>query len=70
MKLRNKNCQRTKEKSINILSNVLCTIKNLLPIKNILKKLPSSGINNYIKILGKTVFQKNRNEEARQNGIR
>ena len=56
MKLRNKNCQRTKEKSINILSNVLCTIKNLLPIKNILKKLPSSGINNYIKILGKTVF--------------
>ena len=30
---------------------VLYTIKNLLPIKDILKTLPSSGINNYIKIL-------------------
>ena len=29
---------------------VLYTIKNLLPIKDILKTLPSSGINNYIKI--------------------
>ena len=29
---------------------VLCTIKNLLPIKDILTRLPSSGINNYIKI--------------------
>ena len=28
---------------------VLYTIKNLLPIKDILKTLPSSGINNYIK---------------------
>ena len=28
---------------------VLYTIKNLLPIKNILKTLPSSGINNYMK---------------------
>ena len=27
------------------------TIKNLFPINNILKTLPSSGINNYIKIL-------------------
>ena len=26
------------------------SIKNLLPIKDILKTLPSSGINNYIKI--------------------
>ena len=30
---------------------VLYTIKNLLTIKDILKTLPSSGINNYIKIL-------------------
>ena len=29
---------------------VLYTIKNLLPIKDILKTLPSSDINNYIKI--------------------
>ena len=29
---------------------VLYTIKNLLPIKDILKTLTSSGINNYIKI--------------------
>ena len=29
---------------------VLYTIKNLFPIKVILKTLPSSGINNYIKI--------------------
>ena len=30
---------------------VLYTIKNLLPIKDILKTLPSSGISNYIKIV-------------------
>ena len=30
---------------------VLYTIKNLLPITDILKTLPSSGINNYIRIL-------------------
>ena len=29
---------------------VIYTIKNLLPIKDILKTLPSSDINNYIKI--------------------
>ena len=29
---------------------VLYTIKNLLPIKDILKSLPSTGIDNYIKI--------------------
>ena len=32
---------------------VLYTIKNLLPIKNILKTLPSSDINKYIEILQK-----------------
>ena len=30
---------------------ILYTIKNLLPVKVILKTLPSSGINKYIKIL-------------------
>ena len=30
---------------------VLHTVKNLLAIKHILKTLPSSGTNNYIKIL-------------------
>ena len=30
---------------------VLYTIKNLLPIKDVLKTLPSSGVNNYIIIL-------------------
>ena len=30
---------------------VLYTIKNFLPIKDILKTLPSSGINNNVKIL-------------------
>ena len=53
MKLPNKNYQRIKEQNKNQLKYyqmVLCTIKNLLPIKDILKTLPSSGINNYIKI--------------------
>ena len=35
---------------------VLYTIKNLLPVKDILKTLPSSGINNYIKNFAKTAF--------------
>ena len=30
---------------------VLYTIKDLLPVKDILKTLPSTGINKYIKIL-------------------
>ena len=33
-------------------------MKNLLPIKNILKIIPSSGINNYIKIQNDNVPQK------------
>ena len=37
---------------------VLYTIKNLLPIKDILKTLPSSGINNYIKILQRQCSRK------------
>ena len=37
---------------------VLYTIKNLLPIKDILKTLPSSGINNYIKILQRRCSRK------------
>ena len=37
---------------------VLYTIKKLLPIKDILKTLPSSGINNYIKILQRQCSRK------------
>ena len=37
---------------------VLYTIKNLLPIKDILKTLLSSGIKNYIKILQKQCSRK------------
>ena len=37
---------------------VLYTIKNLLPIKDILKTLPSSGVNNYIKICKDGVLEK------------
>ena len=37
---------------------VLYPIKNLLPIKDILKTLPSSGINNYIKILQRQCSRK------------
>ena len=58
MKLPNKTCQRTKEKSIEILLEFLYTIKNLLPIKDILKTLPSSSINNYIKTQQRQPFGK------------
>ena len=37
---------------------VLYTIKNLLPIKDILKTLPSSDINNYIEILKRQCSRK------------
>ena len=37
---------------------VLYTVKNLLPIKDILKALPSSGINNYINILQRQCSKK------------
>ena len=37
---------------------VLYTIKNVLPIKDILKTLPPSGINNYIKILQRQCSRK------------
>ena len=36
---------------------VLYTIKTLLPVKDILKTLPSSGINNYIKICKHSVLE-------------
>ena len=37
---------------------VLYTIENLLPTKDILKTLPSNGINNYIKILQRQCSRK------------
>ena len=49
---------------------VLYTIKNLLPIKDTLKTLPSCGINKHIKILQRQCSKKNRGKETRQNGIR
>ena len=36
----------------------LYTIKNVFPIKDILKTLPSSGINSYIKILQRQLSRK------------
>ena len=44
---------------------VLYTIKNLLPMKDILKTLPSSGINNYIKILQR---QRSRKTVVKEHG--
>ena len=44
---------------------VLYTIKNLLPVKDILKTLPSSGINKYIKILQR---QRSRKTALKQLG--
>ena len=38
---------------------VLYRVKNLLPIKYILKTLPSSSINNYIKMPKDNVLEKN-----------
>ena len=37
---------------------VIYTIKNVLPIKDLLKTLQSSGINNYIKILHRQCSRK------------
>ena len=44
---------------------VLYTMKNLLPIKDILKILPSSGINNYVIILQK---QRSRKKAVKELG--
>ena len=41
----------------------LYTIKNLLPIKDMSKTLPSSGINNYIKILQRQRSRKTARKE-------
>ena len=50
---------------------VLYTVKNLLSIKDILKTLPSSGINNYIKILQRQRSRKTAVKEMEgQNVIR
>ena len=35
---------------------VLYAIKNILPIKDVLKTLPSSGVDNYIKICKNNVL--------------
>ena len=50
MKLPNKVVKEQKKSQLTYYQLALYTIKNVLPIKDILKTLPSSGINNYIKI--------------------
>ena len=45
---------------------LLYTIKNLLPIKDILKTLPSTGINNYIKNLQRQCSRKTAVKELRK----
>ena len=42
--------KKQKESQLKYYQMVLYTMKNLLPIKDILKTPPSIGINNYIKI--------------------
>ena len=42
--------KKQKKSQLKYYQMVLYTIKNLLPIKEILKTLPSSGNNDYIKI--------------------
>ena len=44
---------------------VLYTMKNLLPVKDILKTLPASGVNKYIKILQR---QRSRKTAAKELG--
>ena len=44
---------------------VLYTMKNLLPVKDILKTLPASGVNKYIKILQE---QRSRKTAAKELG--
>ena len=43
--------KKQKKSQLKYYQMVLYTIKNLLPVKDVLKTLPSSGINKYIKIL-------------------
>ena len=43
--------KKQKKSQLKYYQMVLYTIKNLLPVKDALKTLPSSGINKYIKIL-------------------
>ena len=51
MKLPNKHFfKEQKKRQLKYYQMVLYTIKNLLAIKDILKTLPFSGINNYTKI--------------------
>ena len=45
------NLSKKKKSQLKYDQMVLYTIKNLLPIKDILKTLQSSGISNYIKIV-------------------
>ena len=50
--------KKQKKKQLKYCQMVVYTIKYLLPIKDILKALSSSGINNYIKIRKDSVLEK------------
>ena len=52
------NLSKKKKSQLKYDQMVLYTIKNLLPIKDILKTLPSSGISNYIKIVQRQRYRK------------
>ena len=68
--MRDKTCQRTKQKSIKILSSGTIYNKKLLSIKDILKTLPSSGINNYIKILQRQRCRKTMEKDAKWRKVK
>ena len=55
-----------KKSQIKYYQMALYTIKNLLPLKYLLKTLPSSGINDYIKILQKQHSRKTALKELRK----
>ena len=64
--MRDKTCERAKQKSIKILSSGTIYIKKLLSIKYILKKLPSSGVKNYIKILQRQCCRKTMEKDGKR----
>ena len=55
-----------KKSQIKYYQMALYTIKNLLPLKYLLKTRPSSGINDYIKILQKQHSRKTALKELRK----
>ena len=50
--------KKQKKSQLKYYEMVLYTIKNLLPVKDILKTLPSRGINNYSEMRKDNVLEK------------